>query len=264
MTVAALQDGLVLTKRSLLRIPRVPEALVFATIQPILFVVLFAYVFGSAIPLPNGGNYKEFLIPGIFVQTVAFATATTAVGLAEDISKGLVDRFRSLPIARSAVLVGRTTADLVLNLFVIFVMTVCGLLVGWRIHSNVADAALAYLLIALFSLAMSWVGALIGLSVRSPEVASSAGIIWLFPVTFVSNAFVPTQGMPDWLRVIAEWNPISAFCAAARVLFGNPNPFVGDSLPARHPVLMSWVWLVVLFVVFVPLAVRRYRVATSR
>jgi ABC-2 type transport system permease protein len=261
---AQIQDGLVLTKRRLLRIPRVPETLMFATIQPILFVFLFAYVFGGAVPIPGGGDYKEFLLPGIFVQTVSFATATTAVGLAEDMSKGLVDRFRSLPIARSAVLVGRTTADLALNLFIMLVMTICGLLVGWRVHTDAAHAAEAYVLIALLSLAMSWIGALIGMSVRSPEVASSAGIIWLFPVTFVSNAFVPTQHMPGWLRVIAEWNPVSSFCAAARELFGNPNPFLGDSLPGRHPVALSWAWLVVLFVVFVPLAVRRYRLATSR
>ncbi|MDQ1614105.1 MAG: type transport system permease protein, partial [Actinomycetota bacterium] len=173
MIASQIQDGLILTKRSLLRIPRVPETLMFATIQPILFVFLFAYVFGGAVPIPGGGDYKEFLLPGIFVQTVSFATATTAVGLAEDMSKGLVDRFRSLPIARSAVLVGRTTADLALNLFIMLVMTVCGLLVGWRVHTDAAHAAEAYVLIALLSLAMSWIGALIGMSVRSPEVASS-------------------------------------------------------------------------------------------
>ncbi|MGZ4597358.1 MAG: ABC transporter permease [Actinomycetes bacterium] len=262
--VAELHDGMVLTKRSLLRIPRVPETLMFATIQPIMFVVLFAYVFGGAVPLPGGADYREFLLPGVFVQTMSFATAATSVGLAEDMSKGLIDRFRSLPIARSAVLVGRTTADLALNVFVLFVMAVCGLAVGWRIHTDVFHAFVGFLLIALLAWSMSWIGALIGLSVRSPEVASTAGIVWLFPVTFVSNAFVPTGGMPGWLQTIANWNPVSAFVAAARELFGNPNPFPGNGLPARHPVALSFLWVAVLLALFIPLAVRKYRVATSR
>ena len=196
----AVQDGLVVTKRQLLQIPRVPELLVFSTIQPIMFVLLFAFVFGSAIPLPGGGSYREFLMAGIFVQTVAFASAATAVGLAEDMTKGLVDRFRSLPMAHSAVLVGRTNADVVRNAFTVVIMSLCGVLVGWRIHNGVLDALAAFGLLLLFGYAMSWVGAVIGLSVGSAETANTAGFIWLFPLTFLSNLFVPTGGMPSWLR----------------------------------------------------------------
>jgi ABC transporter DrrB family efflux protein len=249
--------------RGMLKIKHVPEQLLDVTVTPVMFLLMFTYLFGGALA-GSTGEYLQFLLPGIFVQTMSFATASTSVGLAEDMSRGLIDRFRSLPIARSAVLVGRTTADLVLNIFVVVVMAVCGLAVGWRIHTDVPHALTAFVLIALFSYTMSWIGALIGMSVRSPEVASSAGIIWLFPATFVSNAFVPTQGMPGWLRPVAEWNPVSSLVAACRELFGNPNPFPGDSLPAQHPVAMSFAWLAVLLAVFVPLGVRRYRVATSR
>jgi ABC-2 type transport system permease protein len=261
----AIRDGLVVTKRNLLQIPRNPQLLGFSTIQPIMFVVLFAYVFGAAIVLPGGGDYKEFLMAGVFTQVVAFSAAATSVGVAEDMTKGLVDRFRSMPMARSAVLTGRTLADLVRSSFQLVVMTICGLAVGWRIDDGVARALLAFLLLLLFGFAMSWVGATIGLSVRSVEVANTAGFIWLFPLTFLSNAFVPTDGMPSWIRVVAEWNPVTATVSAARDLFGNPNPFVStDSLPGRHPIWLSLAWSVVILAVFVPLSVRRYRRATSR
>ncbi|MBA3780151.1 MAG: ABC transporter permease [Chloroflexi bacterium] len=260
-----LRDGLVLTERNLRQIPRVPELLVFSTIQPVIFVLLFSFVFGSAIPLPGGGNYREFLMAGIFTQTVAFSTGSTAVGLAEDLSKGLVDRFRSLPMARSAVLVGRTVADLFRTLFVVLVMGICGFLVGWRIHGGLPAALAAGALLLLFGFAMSWVGAWIGLSVPNPEVANTAGFIWLFPLTFLSNAFVPAQGMPTWLQKVVEWNPVTATVTACRELFGNPNPFVNvDSLPGRHPVVMSLSYSLLVLVVFVPLAVRKYRSASSR
>jgi ABC transporter DrrB family efflux protein len=260
----ALHDGYVVMKRNLLQIPRVPELLVFSTIQPIMFVLLFAYVFGSAIPLPDGGSYKEFLLPGIFAQIAAFASASTTVGIAEDMTKGLVDRFRSLPMARSAVLVGRTTSDVVRLIFQFFIMSICGYIVGWSINNGIPKAIAAYLLLLLFGFAMSWIGALIGLSVKTVEVANTAGFIWLFPLTFLSNAFVPTTGMPGWLQTVAEWNPISATVAACRELFGNPNPFSADNIPGKYPILVSLFWSLLILAVFIPLAVRKYRSATSR
>ncbi len=260
----AIHDGLVVCKRNLMQIPRVPELLVFSTIQPIMFVLLFAFVFGSAIPIPGGGSYKEFLMAGIFAQIAAFSSSATTVGVAEDMTKGLVDRFRSLPIARSAVLAGRTGSDVVKLIFQFIVMSITGLLVGWRINDGIPKAIAAYLLLLLFGFAMSWIGAWIGLSVKSVEVANTAGFIWLFPLTFLSNAFVPTAGMPPILQTIANWNPISATVSACRELFGNPNPFAGDSLPARYPILMSLFWSLLILAIFVPAAIRKYRSATSR
>jgi ABC-2 type transport system permease protein len=260
-----IRDGLVITKRNLIQIPRNPELLGFSTIQPIMFVVLFAYVFGAAIVLPGGGNYKEFLMAGIFTQVVAFSAASTSVGVAEDMTKGLVDRFRSMPMARSAVLSGRTVADIVRSSFQLLIMSLCGLAVGWRINDGIPRALLAFLLLLLFGFGMSWVGATIGLSVRSVEAANTAGFIWLFPLTFLSNAFVPIDGMPAWIRTVAEWNPVTATVSAARELFGNPNRFAStDSLPGRHPIGLSLAWSVVILVAFIPMAIRRYRRATSR
>ncbi len=262
----AVSDAVVMTWRQLLQTVRVPELLFFATIQPIMFVLLFAYVFGGAIPVP-GGSYREYLMAGIFTQTVAFTTGATAVGLATDLSKGLVDRFRSLPMARSAVLFGRTLGDSSRNLLVVVVMLSTGLLVGWRIHRGLLLALAGFALILLFGYAMSWVGAYIGLLVRTPETANTAGFVWLFPLTFLSNAFVPLAGLPTWLRHAAEWNPVSATVAAARALFGNPNPLAGPSgavpFPLAHPVLVSLGWSLLVLAVFVPLAVRRYRAAAN-
>lgn len=258
-------DGWVVTLRNLRRMTRIPEMVVFATIQPIMFVLLFSFVFGGAIPVGGGGvqAYREFLLPGIFTQTLAFTTGTTAVGLADDLSKGLVDRFRSLPMARSAVLLGRTVADWIQNLLVLLIMALCGLAVGWRIHNGFWKAVLAFLLVMLFAYAMSWIGAVIGLSVSTPETANTAGFIWLFPVTFVSNAFVPTTSLPGWLQPIAEWNPISSTVLALRQLFGNPTGYqpgqIPDVFPMREPVLVSFLWSLLILAVFVPMAVRKYR-----
>ncbi|HEX5016082.1 MAG TPA: ABC transporter permease [Actinomycetes bacterium] len=262
--VMSLHDGLVITKRNLLHTTRVPELLLFTTLQPVMFVLLFAYVFGGAIPIPGGGSYREFLMAGIFVQTIAFNGASTAVGMAEDMQKGLVDRFRSLPMAHSAVLVGRTIADMLRGVLVLVVMSICGFLVGWRIHNGVAEALFAYALILAFGFAMSWIGAWIGLKSPNTEVANSAGFIWLFPMTFLSNAFVPLTGMPTVLQTIAVWNPVSAVVAASRDLFGNPNPYVGDAWPEQYPILVSIVWIVAILAIFVPLSVRAYRRSTSR
>jgi ABC-2 type transport system permease protein len=257
--VSAIGDGLVITKRNLLQIPRVPELLVFSTIQPIMFVLLFAYVFGSAIPLPGGGNYRAYLMAGIFVQTVAFSSSATSVGLAEDLQKGLIDRFRSLPMARSAVLVGRTNADLVRNVFIVTIMALCGLLVGWRIEGGFWGAVGGFALLLLFGYAMSWIGAVIGLSVRTAETANTAGFIWLFPLTFLSNLFVPTAGMPTWLKWVADHNPLSYVGSAVRDLFGNPNP---NPLPGS--LWKSLAWILVILVVMMPWAIRKFRASGSR
>jgi len=263
--VTALHDGWVVTKRNLIKIKRIPDLLIFSTIQPIMFVLLFAYVFGGAIQVP-GVNYREYLMPGIFVQTVAFGSALTAVGLADDLQKGIVDRFRALPMSRAAVLVGRTTSDLLNNVLVTVVMSLTGLLVGWRIHTGFWPGFAGYLLLFLFGYAMSWISAVIGLSVRSVEVAQSAGFIWLFPVTFLSNAFVAIDTMPSWLQPVANWNPISAVVLALRDLWGNaPEGLArGTGYPADHPVQLSLIWCALILVAFIPLAIARYRRSASR
>ena len=262
-----LADASVVAKRNLIKIKRVPDLLVFTTLSPIMFVLLFAYVFGNAIPIPGFPGpkaYREFLMAGIFAQTMAFAVASSSVGLADDISKGLIDRFRSLPMARSGVIAGRVVGDLVFNAFVMVIMVLCGFIVGWRWHHGFGQALAAFGILLLFAFAMLWVGALIGLSVGAPEVAASAGLIWLFPLTFLSNAFVPTPQLPSGLQPIAEWNPISSIVAASRHLFGNPSPFASpDGFPARHPVWLSLIWCFAIIAVFAPLAVRKYRSATS-
>ncbi|WBQ06888.1 ABC transporter permease [Kribbella sp. CA-293567] len=264
----AVSDAGVLAWRSLKRIPRTPDMLIYATIQPIMFVLLFAYVFGNAIPIPGfpgARAYREFLMSGIFAQTMAFAVASASVGLADDMSKGLIDRFRSLPMARSGVIAGRVIGDVVFNAFVMLVMVICGFIVGWRWHNGFGNALAAFGILLLFAFAMLWVGALIGLSVGGPEVAASAGLIWLFPLTFLSNAFVPTPNLPSGLQPVAEWNPISSIVAACRHLFGNPSPFASpDGFPAQHPVWLSLIWCAVIIAVFAPLAVNKYRRATGR
>jgi ABC-2 type transport system permease protein len=259
----AAADGAVIARRNMIKIKRIPDLLIFTTIQPVMFVLLFAYVFGGSIKVP-GVSYREYLMAGIFTQTVAFGSAITAVGLADDLQKGIIDRFRSLPMARSAVLLGRTISDLGSNVIVMVVMSVCGLLVGWRIQRGVGDAIAGYLIMFLFAYAMSWVSATIGLSVSSVEVAQSAGFIWLFPLTFLSNAFVTTQSLPGWLQPFADWNPLSSVVASARELFGNdgtlPRP---HAWPSEHPVITAIAWSAALLAIFVPLSVRKYRAASA-
>lgn len=257
----ALVDASVLAKRSLLQTLRVPELVVFVTVQPIMFVLLFRYVFGGAIHVP-GGQYVNFLIPGIFVQTMAFGGVTTGVGLAEDMQRGLIDRFRSLPMASSAVLTGRTVADLGRNLFSFVVMLAIGFAVGFRPSGGVADFLLAMLVLTGFSFAFSWVSAFIGLAVRSVEAAQSAGFIWLFPLTFASSAFVPVATMPTWLQGFASHNPISVLSDALRGLFRvDPALTTGD---VRWALIQSVLWIAGILLVFVPLAVDRYRRSTAR
>jgi ABC transporter DrrB family efflux protein len=252
-------DGLVVAWRNLKRIPRIPELAIFAIIQSIIFVLLFAFVFGGAIPLPGGGSYREFLMPGIFVQTIFFACVTTSVGMCDDVNKGILDRFRSLPMARSAVLTGRALADLVYNAGILVVLMVSGLAVGWTVHCGPLELLAGIALMLMVTFAMSWIGVWIGLNVPSVEVANQAGFMVIFPITFVSNIFVPPSTLPSWLQPVAEWNPVSSLTAAIRDLWGNPNPYVGEGFPAEHPVLLTFGWTVLLLAVFGPLGVRRYR-----
>ena len=255
----AVSDGLIVARRNLTRIPRIPELAIFAIIQSIMFVLLFAFVFGGAIPLPGGGSYREYLMPGIFVQTITFAVATTALGMTDDINKGIIDRFRSLPMARSAVLSGRTLSDVVYNFGILIVLMLSGLAVGWTVRTGIPDFLLGIGLLLLFAFAMSWVGVWLGLVAPTVEVAQQVTFTTVFPLTFVSNVFVPTQSLPDWLRPVAEWNPVSVLTAAERKLFGNPNPFAASGFPAEQPILLTLIWVGIILAIFVPLGVRRYR-----
>ena len=260
-----LSDGAVVAKRNLIKIKRVPELLVFTTLQPIMFILLFAYVFGSAIN-PEGVDYREFLIAGIFAQTVIFGATLTGAGLADDIKKGVIDRFRSLPMSRSAVLVGRTTSDVLNNVLVIVVMSLTGLVVGWRIRTSFLEALAGFFLLLLFAYAISWIMAWVGLLVPAPEVVQSASFIVIFPLTFIANTFVPSEGLPGPLRVIAEWNPVSSVTQAARELFGNTAPGVPvpEAWSLQHPVLYTLIWVALILAVFIPLSLRQYRLTTSR
>ncbi|MEU6486377.1 ABC transporter permease [Streptomyces sp. NPDC046887] len=262
----SVRDSLVIAKRNLIRMLRIPEMIIFGLIQPVMFVVLFSYVFGGSIAVGGSTSaeaYREFLMAGIFAQTVTFATAGAGAGIADDMHKGLIDRFRSLPMARGAVLTGRTLADLVQTALTLVVLAAVALLVGWRTHENLGKVLLGFVLLLLLGYAFSWIGALIGLSVRTPEAATSGGLIWLFPLTFISNAFVPAENMPTFLRHIAEWNPFSATVQACRELFGNfpPGYRAPDAWPMQHPVWASLIWSVLIVVVFRTLAVRKYRSA---
>ncbi|WP_137119859.1 ABC transporter permease [Segeticoccus rhizosphaerae] len=265
----AISDALVVAKRNLIRIKRVPDLLVFTTLQPIMFVLLFAYVFGGAIDRSGGGaGYREFLVAGIFAQTVIFGATITGAGLAEDVKKGIIDRFRSLPMAQSAVLAGRTFSDVLNNVIVLVVMSLTGLLVGWRIRTSFLDAVGGYLVLLVFAYAISWVMAWIGMLVPSPEVVNNAAFIVIFPMTFVANTFVPLGTLPGPLQTFAAWNPVSAVTQAARNLFGNPNPDPTAVDPAswalQHPALYTLIWAVAVLIVFVPLANWQYRRSASR
>ena len=261
---SVLSDSLVVTWRNLKRIPRIPELAVFAIVQSVMFVLLFAFVFGGAIPLPGGGSYREYLMPGIFAQTLTFAAATTAIGVTDDMAKGLIDRFRSLPMARSAFLTGRTVSDVVYNFGILVVLMLSGLAVGWWVRDGVVRFVAGVALAMLFAYAMSWVGVWLGLLVPTVEVGQQVAFTAIFPMTFLSNAFVPTSTLPGVLQPIAEWNPVSALTAAMRDLWGNPNPFATTSFPGQHPVLLTLIDIAVIVAVFAPLAVRRYQRATGR
>jgi ABC transporter DrrB family efflux protein len=260
----AFADGAVVAKRNLIKIRRVPELLIWTTMSPIMFVLLFALVFGNAIEVP-GVDYKEFLIAGIFAQTVLFGSTFTGAGLADDITKGIIDRFRSLPMSRSAVLIGRTASDIVYNAISIFVMTITGLIVGWRIHTGAFEAVSGFIILLVFAYAVSWIMAYVGLKVSSVEVVQNASFMFIFPLTFVANTFVRQDLLPGPLQTFAEWNPVSAVAQAVREAFGNtgtlPEP---DVWSLAHPVAYTFIWVVIILAVFVPLSVRQFRKAASR
>jgi ABC-2 type transport system permease protein len=263
--VASLLDGHVVAKRNLIKIKRVPEVLVFVLISPIMFVLLFAYVFGDAIDVP-GVEYREFLIAGIFAQTVIFGATFTGAGLAEDIQKGIIDRFRSLPMSRSAVLVGRTASDIVYNLLSIAIMTITGLLVGWRVRGSLLDAVAGFLVLLVFAYAFSWIMAFVGLLVPSVEVINNAAFIVIFPLTFIANTFVDIDSLPGALRTFALWNPVSAVTQSARELFGNTSPAFPppDVWSLQNPVAYTLIWVVIILAIFVPLSVWQYKRTASR
>jgi ABC transporter DrrB family efflux protein len=256
----ACSDAAVLTRRNMIHTVRIRALWPFMVLQPLVLVLLFSLVFGGAIALPDGGDYRDFLMAGVFAQAVAFTTYPTALGIAYDMKLGLMDRFRSMPIHPAAIFIGRTMGDLARLAVSIVVMAVCGVAVGWRISDGFARAVAGFALLALFGFAMSWVGVWLGLVARSVEVAQSMPMIWLFPVTFVSSAFVPPESMPTGLEQVAEWNPVSSVAAAARAMFGNPNPFAdADSFPAQHPVLLTVLWSIGLSAVAVVACTRRMR-----
>ncbi|MFD6568646.1 ABC transporter permease [Micromonospora profundi] len=254
----AVTDGWTMTRRNMTHVIRAPEELILYFSLPIMFVLVFGYVFGSGMQVPGGGNYREFLLPGVFVMTMLYGLGATATGVALDLSRGVVDRFRSMPMARSALLAGRSAADLIRALLEMSTLLVCGLLVGWQWRDGVGRALLAVGLLLLLRVAITWAGIYLALLVRNPDTVGVIVFPAAFPLTALSNVFVAPELMPRWIGAIAEWNPLSATVAAIRHLFGNPG-LGGDSWPAENAILLAVLWPVVLIAVFAPLAVRRYR-----
>ncbi len=254
-------DTWVVAKRGLVHMKRQPEQLSDATIQPIMFVLMFAYVFGGAIDVPGGGSYREFLMGGIIAQTIVFTAFGVAMSLANDRKNGVVDRFRALPMANGAVLVGHAVANLLKTLLPIVLMSVCGLLIGWRIRDGFVEAVGGYLLLLAFAFAMIWVGILLGSVVATPEGVTGVAFAALFPITFIASTFVPSETMPTALKAVAEWNPVTTLSDAIRLSFGNPNtpPAPGDPWSIAHPIAYTSIWIVGIIVVCAPLAVRAYR-----
>jgi len=249
-------DTMVLARRNLLRIPRAPDLLLSFTVQPVMFVLLFVYVFGGAIQTPGFDDYTDFLMPGIIVQTMSFGGFVTALGLAEDLKKGLIDRFRSLPMSRSAVLTGRTLADVATNLISLTIMITVGLLVGFTFEAGVLEIVAGVVLMLLFGYAFSWVFAFVGLTSSSPEAAQALGFIAIFPLTFASSAFVPIESMPSWLEAFANVNPFTVITDAMRSLWVDT--------PAGNDVWGAFAWSIGITVIFAGLAVSRYRRAVGR
>ncbi|PWC06157.1 ABC transporter permease [Mycetocola zhujimingii] len=260
-----LNDGWITTRRNLIKIKRVPDILVFTTLQPIMFVLLFTYVYAGVIEIP-GSTYADFIMAGIFAQTVVFGSTYSGSAMAQDLKDGIIDRFRTLPMSPSAVLVGRTNGDLLINTISMVVMMATGFIVGWRIHSSFLEAVAAVALLLLFAYALSWVMAYLGMTVRSPEVINNVSFLVLFPLTFISNAFVPAETLPGPLRAFAEWNPVTSLVQAARELFGNvpPGTPVGDSWVQQNPAIAVLIGVAVILLIFVPLSVRRFSQVTSR
>ncbi|OXM61890.1 ABC transporter [Amycolatopsis vastitatis] len=260
----AVTDGVTITKRNSIKILRSLDLLGSLVFTPVMFVLLFGFVFGSVIDIP-GLSYREFMLPGIFTLAVAMGGIVTGYGLTDDLQKGIIDRFRSLPMSPAAVLIGRTTADLILSTASLLIMGLVGLLVGWRIHTGVLETLGGVVLLLAFSYALSWVMGTLGLAVRKPEVFNNVSMVVVFPLTFLANTFVDSGRLPTPLRVIADWNPVSAVTQAARELFGNTSAAMPprDIWPMQHALLASVLWIAVLLAVFVPLSVRCYKKATS-
>ena len=259
----AFADGAVVAKRNLIKIKRVPELIVWTTMSPIMFVLLFALVFGESIQVP-GVDYKEYLIAGIFAQTMMFGSTFTGAGLAEDMTKGIIDRFRSLPMSRGAVLFGRTTSDIVYNATSVLVMTITGLIVGWRIHTGVVEAIGGFALLLLFAYAISWIMAYVGLK-TTVEVVQNASFMFIFPLSFIANTFVIPQSMPAALKQFAYWNPVSAVAQSVREAFGNISPqATPDVWSLQNPVLYSLIWIGIIMAIFIPLSMRAYTKAAAK
>jgi ABC transporter DrrB family efflux protein len=257
-------DVWVIARRGLLHMRRHPEALADVTLQPVMFTLLFAYVFGGAIQVADGG-YREFLMGGIFAQTIVFGAFGVAITLAHDRTNGAIDRFRSLPLGNGAVLGGHAVASLLRSVLPIILMSICGLIVGWRINNGVVDAVHAYLLMLGLSFAVVWIGVLMGSLLPTPEAVQGVAFTVIFPVTFIASTFVPVATLPGVLRTIAEWNPVSSVAESLRELFGNPRGEFGADppWPIEHPVAYSWIWIVGIVLVCAPIAIRAYRRTTS-
>jgi ABC transporter DrrB family efflux protein len=257
-------DAWVLAKRQFAHIRQIPEKLLDVTLQPLMFVLLFAFVFGGVISVPGGGDYHEYLIGGILVQTLAFGMMGPGVSIATDLGEGIIDRFSSLPMSRPAYLIGHLTAEFCATILAVTIMVLTGLIVGWGISSSVLEALACFGLLFLIAIAMIWLGTLVGVLVRSPDAVQGIAFVAVFPVTFVANTFVPVGGLPDGLRQVAEYNPVSAWAAAVRTLFGNPTAIPdGAAWPLEHSVVASIAWCVAILAIVVPLTVRAYRKRTT-
>jgi len=265
-----LTDTWVMTRRGLIHIKRVPEALTDATVQPIMFTLLFAYVFGGAIAVGSGkgagsGTYREFMIGGVFAQTIAFGCFGVALSLANDRKNGAIDRFRSLPMAKGSYLAGHAIASLIRGFVPIVLMSLTGLLIGWRIRNGLGDALAAYALMIGFGFAMIWVGVLMGAALSSPEAVQGVAFVVIFPITFIASTFVPANTLPEPLRTIAQWNPVTTLAESLRELFGNPHTPVLPTSPwsLHHPVLYTVIWIMAITVIVAPLATRVFQRSIS-
>lgn len=263
-TTHRISDVWAMTRRNLVHISREPMQLSDVTIQPVLFTVLFIYIFGGGIPIPGGASYKDFVLAGLLSLNLTTSSMGTAVGLSTDLHEGVIDRFRTLPMWRSAVLVGRSIADLMTAAVCALIVALTGLVVGWRTDANPASVVAGFAIVLFFAYSLSWVAACVGLNSRSPESAASFGFVVLFPLSFVSNAMVPTQHMPGWLQTIANWNPVSAVTAAARDLWGNPNPSAAShAWPMQHSVAAAAIWSTVILLLAAPLAAHFFQRRTT-
>jgi ABC-2 type transport system permease protein len=258
------EDVRVMTWRNLIHVRRDPMQLSDVTIQPVLFTLLFCYVFGAAMTLPGGVSYTQFAIAGLLVMNLTTSAVGTAIGLSTDLSTGVISRLRTLPMASTAILVGRSVSDLLAAMLCSVFIAATGLVIGWRPETALPSVVAGFAIALLFSYALSWVSGSIGMAFSNPEAAQGIMFILVFPLAFVSNVFVPTQGMPAWLQTIANWNPVSAVASACRELFGNPNPSASiQAWPMQHPVEASIIWSLVMLAVCVPLAARLYKRRTS-